>query len=576
MIIVGIQKHHNSSACLYIDGKLIYYNQEDRLTRKKYDCDFPLNCLLEIVKIKNCLDYVLFTGYDFNGIENNVFFRLLKKIGFTFNKTSLGFNWYSYHSHHLIHAAKSFYSSKFSEALIVVRDGRGAKFFLPENQVGYETTTVFKAKKQCEFEEIFKRFHSLDSKNLVKLNEHREFCNKIGAPDFLSDPNVDLVISNQHDVGHAYTAMSMAFGFKEEGKLMGLHSYGSYNENFSCIYDDDSYQNMFMKFDDLINYYSEDAVLNTKFFSSVDFDNIQDKNSVDLAHATQKWFEKSSLGLIKDILKKHNCNNLILTGGCALNVVANNFIRKNLPDNVNLYVDPLCGDEGNCIGVVELFQKEYLNMTDETSKNSIYICSTKNVENLQLEKEIIINNVNYYDIVELLVGGEIVAIFQGFAEAGPRALGNRSLLFDPRIINGKDIVNTIKKREQFRPFACSVMLEHAHNWFNMNGMPESPFMMYAFDVIDDVKDLIPAVVHVDGSCRVQTVTEEQNLHLYNLLDVFFSCTGVPLLLNTSFNLAGDPLVHTIEDALLSLRNSQLKYIYLPETEQLIKKVDNVV
>ena len=173
------------------------------------------------------------------------------------------------------------------------------------------------------------------------------------------------------------------------------------------------------------------------------------------------------------------------------------------------------------------------------------------------------------DIAKLISNQNIVAIVQGRSEIGPRALGNRSMLFDPRVKDGKDIVNRVKKREYFRPFAGTVLLEYARDWFDMDRLEESPFMMYAVDVLPEKRDLIPSIVHVDGTCRIQTVTREQNKHYYDLISEFYKLTGVPILFNTSFNLAGDTMVDTIEDGLYTLRNSEIRYMYLPEKETLI-------
>ena len=201
---------------------------------------------------------------------------------------------------------------------------------------------------------------------------------------------------------------------------------------------------------------------------------------------------------------------------------------------------------------------------------SIYLCGHNPTYEFSLnDNEVEIDNVDVSVVTKLLGAGNIVALFQGKGEAGPRALGNRSLLFDPRIENGKEIVNSVKGREAFRPFAAAVMLEHVNEWFDLGKLSESPFMMYAVDVIQDKATKIPSVIHVDGTCRVQTVTLEQNQNLYNILSAFNNETGVPLLLNTSFNLAGDPIVETVNDALESLRRSKIEYLYLPEISKLI-------
>ena len=183
----------------------------------------------------------------------------------------------------------------------------------------------------------------------------------------------------------------------------------------------------------------------------------------------------------------------------------------------------------------------------------------------------LIKNIFHSDVVNLLLEEQIIPIFQGRSEAGPRALGNRSLLFDPRVKDGKNIVNKVKKRESFRPFAGSILKEFASEWFDMIGLEESPFMTFSFHCKEDKKSLIPSIVHVDGTCRIQTVTEEQNYHYYNLIKEFYKCTGVPILLNTSFNLAGDPMVEDISDAIYTLNESELKYLYLPELNILVKK-----
>ena len=166
--------------------------------------------------------------------------------------------------------------------------------------------------------------------------------------------------------------------------------------------------------------------------------------------------------------------------------------------------------------------------------------------------------------IEIILNQEILAIFQGKSEMGPRALGNRSLLFDPRNKEGKTIVNKVKKREWYRPFAGSVLLEHVHEWFEMGTIKESPYMSFAIPVKEDKKELIPSITHVDGTCRIQTVTEKQNKNFYNLIKSFYEKTQVPILFNTSFNLAGEPLVETKEDALSTMARSDLNYLYIPK------------
>ena len=167
------------------------------------------------------------------------------------------------------------------------------------------------------------------------------------------------------------------------------------------------------------------------------------------------------------------------------------------------------------------------------------------------------------EAVKQILNQQVVAIFQNSSEYGPRGLGNRSLLFDPRNKNGKDIVNKIKKREWFRPFAGTVLLEHAHDWFDMGTIKESPYMSYAIPVKEEKKSVIPAITHVDGTCRVQTVTKEQNKKFYEIIKLFYEKTNVPILFNTSFNLAGETLVETKKDAIDTLNRSDINYLYIP-------------
>ena len=166
-------------------------------------------------------------------------------------------------------------------------------------------------------------------------------------------------------------------------------------------------------------------------------------------------------------------------------------------------------------------------------------------------------------VIELLTDKQqVIGMFQNGSEWGPRALGNRSILFDPTNPNAKQIVNTIKKREYYRPFAGTVLKEHAHEYFKMLQLEESPYMSFAIQCKKKAYEEIPAIVHADGTCRIQTVTEEQNKNYYNLINEFYKITNIPLLFNTSFNLAGDPIVHTVQDALESIRNSKIEYLYL--------------
>ena len=163
---------------------------------------------------------------------------------------------------------------------------------------------------------------------------------------------------------------------------------------------------------------------------------------------------------------------------------------------------------------------------------------------------------------------QIVAIFQNHSEWGPRALGNRSIMFDPRHPNAKQIVNEVKKREYYRPFACTVMLEHAHDYFEMLQLPESPWMSFAIQCKPKALRDIPTLVHADNTCRIQTVTEEQNKNYYNLIKGFYERTGVPIIFNTSFNLGGEAICETIYDAIDTCNRSMINHLYVPEDQEI--------
>jgi len=201
-------------------------------------------------------------------------------------------------------------------------------------------------------------------------------------------------------------------------------------------------------------------------------------------------------------------------------------------------------------------------MIDNISHDDIY-----NYKSLEFK------NTSYFDIVELIINQNVVGIFQGKSEAGPRALGNRSLLFDPRNPSAKDILNDVKCRKSYNPVAATILLEYFQEWFKTEGLKESPFMSYAIDIVKEKKQYVSGIMHVDETCRVQTITKKQNYHYYNLINSFYMKTKIPILCNTSFNLSGEVLVYRQKDAIDMLCNSSLKYLYFPEKEKLLIKKD---
>ena len=272
--------------------------------------------------------------------------------------------------------------------------------------------------------------------------------------------------------------------------------------------------------------------------------------------------------LIEKTIKLTGQNNICLSGGYFMNCVNNYKLLKKFP-NVNFYVDPICTDNGTSIGIAKYFWHRENPKKKSKPLETLYLGTQANYDrDLSVigAKEL---KVTPKDVANLILQKNIVALYQGRAEAGPRALGNRSILYDPRDINGRDIVNTIKKREYYRPFAGSVLEEHANEWFDMAGLKSSPFMMYAVKTKENMRNKVPALQHNDGTSRIQTINKTQNVNFYNLIMEFYNITGVPMVLNTSFNMAGDTLVNNMQDAVSTCLTCGIKYLYCPEREMLI-------
>jgi len=295
-----------------------------------------------------------------------------------------------------------------------------------------------------------------------------------------------------------------------------------------------------------------------------------------MAYAVQTETQEQVLELIKKSVRLTGNKNVVVSGGYGLNCVANYFYLKELQElEINLYVEPISNDAGTAIGAALLMDRSLSDNKSINSQESLYLgpkyhFSAEDLVRQANEYDFEIFDTNNNEVAELLKERNIVAIFQGRSENGPRALGNRSLLFDPSCPNGKDYVNEVKRREYFRPFAGTVLEEDVHDWFDLRGLTNSPSMMYAVNCQEDVKNIIPSIIHVDGTCRIQTVNKAQNPRYYDLIRCFKDLTEIPMLFNTSFNLGGEPLVETLDDALRTLMHSDIEYLYMIEYDKLIK------
>lgn len=554
--ILGINPGHNGSAALLVDGELVYYIEEERLSRYKYDGN-PFKAIIDIVS-KYHIDELIIGGTNpalpqLPWTAEDPYSALVRKFYPQVKITNIA------NQHHLGHAACAFYNSGFDKALAIIVDGAGS--YHQENYDnttigGYETESVY----LCEYPNIFKVINKTYGDNTgYKVNTN------------------SLEYDSAVTITKAYEAVSqyLGFGFIEAGKTMGLASYGTQDARIPKLF-----FNTRGSKDVFIPQYPSGALIdqarNPQFSQRHNPKEWHaDKTKLTTIETNLAWeIQEQTQRLVGDIIehsvKETAITKIVIAGGYGLNCVSNYYLAKRFP-NLEIYFEPIANDGGTAIGIAKLAWHTRTMDVSKRPQKSIYYGPKYNITTSSIPKNYSISSVDYVDVANLICQGNIIALFQGSSEAGPRALGNRSILYDPRDPNGKDFVNTVKGREWFRPFAGSVLLEDADTWFDLAQQKASPFMMMAVDIRQDKIDLIPAIAHVDNTCRVQTVSKLENKHYYCLIEAFKNLTGIPILFNTSFNLAGDPLVETIDDAITTLNKSNIKYLYLPELSVLVTK-----
>ena len=575
MWFLSFHIHHNAAVTLMKDTEVVLHLEEERLTHEKHD-KFPLHALNLIQNYTKVIDYCTYTYLWNHNTDPSVYIKYLNFMCGLSKVVDIR----EAEPHHSLHASCAFYHSDFDEAVVVVLDGAGSDF-----HYGKENETIFKMVKNSETPKPEILCQSIVGKQTVKSKFNKPIPKYVNPKQTIG-------------AGMVYAASTQWLGWSglDCGKTMGLAPYGEpdknikplltkmggvpthfgtmsyeYIDNIGCIVKGYDYisigQPMASEGD-----FSSINILSGK--SSLGDEELERRRR-NFAYKIQKEYEEYLLHLCKKALTISNCKNIVLTGGCALNCVANYKLLKSLPPDVSLFVEPISADCGVSMGAAfNLVSKAYPERQHELKIKDLYLGQQMKYDyklnDGESEKE-----VTPKEVAQLLVDGNIVAIAQGRSEAGPRALGNRSILFDPRHPQGKDIVNRVKKREYFRPFAGTVLYEHSREWFDMDRLDESPYMMYAIDVLPEKQEQIPAITHVDGTCRVQTLKKDQNENYYNLISEFHNLTGVPIVFNTSFNLAGDTIVETIDDAFLTLRNSEIEYLYLPEIKKLITVPNNL-
>jgi len=560
MNIIGINAYHaDSSACLVIDGKLINAVEEERFTRIKHWAGFPIQ------SIKFCLENANLKISDIDKISLNFDpnANLLKKILFIIKK-------------------------KPSVGLILNRLKRKKKYQSIKTILDKEFTDD---KFKGDIENIEHHYAHLSSAYHVSPFDKACVLSVDGFGDFASTAwgfgeknqiKINKKIYFPHSLGIFYQAITQFLGFKNYGdeyKIMGLAPYGKptfvnklkeilqlnsdgtfklnldyfkfYKQNFSYKWDagEIKIEDLYSK--KLINLLGEEKTKKNKI----------DDFHKDLAHSTQKVYEEAFLNILNNLFKKYKNENLCISGGCGMNSVANGKILNNT-NFKNIYVQPAAGDAGGSIGAAyasyfkDKKNKKNFQMTHSywgTSFDDKQILKTINeneikIKNQNCKHEKILDDESLCKIVSKMISeGKVVGWFQDKMEWGPRALGNRSILGDPRRADMKDILNIkIKRRESFRPFAPSILREYVKDWFEQED--DVPFMMKVYQVKKNKRHEIPAVTHVDGSGRLQTVKQETNSKYYNLIKQFYNLTNVPILLNTSFN-ENEPIVSKPEEAL---------------------------
>ena len=537
--------YHDSAAALLKDGHVVAAVEEERFSRKKFDDGFPKMaidwCMKEANISPSDLDSVAF--YDkpvlkFERLLDN-YISLAPRGLYSFvdviprwlhrrlwikdeiKRQVKGFKGeIIFPEHHMSHAAHAFYTSTFDESAILTIDG-----------VGEWSTTSFGYGKN----------------NSIKLSDD---------------------IRWPHSLGLFYSAFTYFLGFKvNEGeyKLMGLSSYGKPKyrdiilDNLIDVKDDGSIRlNM-----DYFAFTYDKVMTNEKFSNLFEIkprkkDEKMEQIHFDIGASAQLVLEEVLLKMAEHVHKQTKMKNLCLGGGVALNGVANYRILKEGPFD-NLHIPPSPGDAGSAIGCAQYLyhiyhknQKTAKKLPTKTIQENVYVgpsylneqitefLNSQKISYEKLERDQLLKKT-----VQLIADGKIVGWYQGKMEWGPRALGNRSILADPRDANMKDVLNEkIKHRESFRPFAPSILEEYASEYFDID--ISSPYMLFVAPV--KKPDKIPAVTHVDGTGRLQTVSKLSNPLYYDLITEFFKITDIPVIINTSMNVMGEPIVNSPEDA----------------------------
>ena len=601
--IAAITRGHNAGVALFKDGELVFAAEEERYSRAKYD-GAPLVAMTKILDYTPKIDWLVVAHTqlmtkDSGRLEYSIepiYQGWARKLGLIEYYPKMDNSKEAHPQvidygtiHHKLHAACAFYRSGFSDAAAVVVDGAGS--FLDFSIMGsadtvWETETIF----DCEFPYTMNtKYKHLGGRgpwltNQVEVMKNEEVY--IGESG-----EFEYVLTETAGIVKAYEATTQYCGWHaiEAGKTMGLFPYGEPNDEIPALFRDTGRDLKTVDRNVIIPTYPNAGHVNGQDYPFLNDKEVMEmdrkewpahQSRKDMAYATQVETQQAVLDIIYKAVKITGKKNIVLSGGYGLNCVANYwYLDKLKEDGINLYVEPVSNDGGTAIGAgllahYDLMQEQGIEPELPAQITDLYHGISYDYTLNQIIETAdkyggVVSEATNEDIVNLITSENIVSLFQGGAEAGPRALGNRSILYDPRDPEGKDFVNTVKRREWFRPFAGSILKEHAHEWFDLRGMEDTPFMMYAVKCQPGIEEKIPSIIHVDGTCRIQTVTEDVNKNYYDLIKAFYNATGCPIVFNTSFNLGGEPLVETLDDACRTLAESDIEYLYLPEYNKLI-------
>lgn len=555
MYVLGINLSHDRAACLVEDGRIVVAIEEERLDRLKHSEGFiihghfeKLSKVLPMKAVTYCLDTAGIGIDDVDIVVGNrplgdgAHERILRELPIR-DKSKI--HELPMPSHHLSHAYAGYLASPFEQAAVLVVDGVGSRV---PGTGRIEKHTIFDGEGT--------------TLRPVHAETFPEDWSEVGLGLFYSFFSARLGFVTRW--GHPTFGDFGCGGYTEAGKTMGLAPYGRPRPDWAPLLTVKG-GNVSARTEDLeqawADWYAADgAGYDPKAKGSWDH-----PFAKDVAFKVQQETEEAMLHLARHAHELTGRNKLCITGGVALNSVANQRIAAEGPFD-EVYILPPAGDAGNAIGAAYY---GYYTLAGGTERHALRSGSTgRSYPEQEIEQavrdagdKLHSRTATVEEVAELIASHHLVGWFQGGSEIGPRALGHRSMLADPRHPEIRDYLNeVVKHREVFRPFAPSVLHEAAEDWFDLQG--DSPFMLLVPDVLEDRRSQVPAITHVDGTARVQTVESEVNPRYHRLISRFAELTGVPLVLNTSYNDAGEPIVETPADAVRTFLNTELDHLYI--------------